>query len=630
MFIIVFFYVSLPTIIIPDYDYSEPTSLATSDRMHRTDTMAGCEVIHVAVVVRGLLSSNYAALLIKSILLFRQNPISFHFLVNLPAKHILSTLLRTWHLYGVEYTFWTESVKNLNGNRLHYSSFSYLMEVLPLSIERVILFEPTVLVSADIHELWKSFTDMKEQWRMFGVPMTEGEEFNSDMVLLDLESMREKSWLPEREGKTLSESTNSRSNVSKILSYMYKQDKTLFFPLSPGWSAHYQTHTPCYEQQTVCAQSSVGSSDFKTLIQEYDGNLLREKWIDCQTGLTFDENAMNYRAKQSVYAPPCTDFKREGGQERRTHPFYAGAYSNPTVSTADDVTLLLHTTLDRLIPMLEPMCQHWEGPMSITVFANDSEVSNLLDLIWSLPSPRQNIAYHIVYKEGVHMYYPANLLRLVALENAQTSQVFFNDIDFLPSFGLYAHLRQTVTEFNLSHAVLVVPAFETHSDPHDFIFPQSKSALLEMVAENVVFQFHRDEYIRGHAPTDYTRWAKAREVYEIQWQPHYEPYLVTSRNITPLDTRFVGRDFDKVSHIELLYYQRYKFYVMPDVFILHLPHALSSDAKKEKVNERYRDCYRRRRDKWRVEMAQEYGYEPYLVNVYKIWNRLSSSYETSF
>ena len=609
-----------PAIIEPEY--SEEITFGRI--MRKTDTMAGCEVIHVAVVVRGLLSSNYAALLIKSILLFRQNPISFHFLVDPPAKHILSTLLRTWHLHGVEYTFWAE---DLNGNSLHYCSFSYLMEVLPLSIGRVILFEPTVLVSADIQELWKSFNDMKEQWRMFGVPMTEGEEFNSDMVLLDLESIREKSWLPELERKALSEKTNS---WSKILSYLYKQDKTLFFPLSPGWSAHYQTHTPCYEQQTMCAQSSVGSSDFKTLIQEYDGNLLREKWIDCQTGPTFDENAMNYRTKQSIYAPPCTDFEREGRQERRTHPFYAGTYSNPTASTADDVTLLLHTTLDRLIPMLEPMCQHWEGPMSIAVFTNDSEVSNLSALIQSLPSPRQNIAYHIVYKEGVHMYYPANLLRLVALENAQTSHIFLNDIDFLPSFGLYAHLRETVTEFNLSHAVMVVPAFETYSDPHNFTFPQSKSALLEMVAENVVFQFHRDEYIRGHAPTDYTRWAKAREVYEIQWQPHYEPYLVTSRNITPLDTRFVSRDFNKVSHIELLYYQRYKFYVMPDVFILHLPHALSSDAKKEKVNERHRECYRRRRDKWRVEMAQEYGYEPYLVNIYKIWNRLSSSYETSF
>ena len=99
-----------------------------------------------------------------------------------------------------------------------------------------------------------------------------------------------------------------------------------------------------------------------------------------------------------------------------------------------DVTLLLHVTLDRLIPMLEPL----GGAMSIAVFANDSEVSDLLLLILSSPiiRSRQNIGY------------PINPLRDVALENVRTTYVFLNDMDFLPSFRLYLYLKQTVSKFD--------------------------------------------------------------------------------------------------------------------------------------------------------------------------------------
>ena len=378
----------------------------------------------------------------------------------------------------------------------------------------------------------------------------------------------------------------------------------------------------------MCARSSTVGSGLKQLLQEYDGNLLRERHIGCVTGPEFDQNALDYHAKTSVYAPPCTDFKREGKQERRTHPFYLDYIHSST--DPNDVTLSLHVTLDRLVTMLEPTCMHWEGPISIAVSVNDSEVSSLLDLISSSPiiSLRHNIGYHIVYKEGI--YYPNNPLRAVALENVRTPYVFLNDMDFLPSFGLYSYLKDMVQKFDLSHTVLVVPAFETLKDPKTFPFPRDKSSLLAMTARNEVFQFHHDMHIRGHAPTDYPMWEKATEPYEIQWQPNYEPYLVASVNITTFDTRFVGRDFNKVSHVEELYYQHYRFYVVPDGFLLHLPHALSNDAVKEKANERHGKCFTRRRDEWRADKALEYGYEPYLVNLYKIWNKLTSSYDTSF
>ena len=568
------------------YDYSESVITTGPGWLHRTNTSSACEIIDVSIVVVGQGSSSDAALLVKSLLLFRRNPIRLHFLVDPTARHILSTLMRTWHLHGIEYNVYHIDSMSKDSTNLPDSIFN-LVDTLPPSVKKVLYLNSKVLLSADIYQLWNNtFIDMAEHESVLGIPIAAGlagnMEFNSDVMLIDLKAVRERRWsgLWQKVLSSSMEDYNSvhHSNVPTCLSYLYKQEPALIFPLHPGWSGHtrgfksLEKTVPCYKQQMTCAHSSLASSDFKRAIQEYNGNLLREKWIDCESGPTFDKNARDYRAKTSVYAPPCTDLKREGRQERRMHIFYAGHFVDPKLQLTNDITLALHVTLDRLVPMLEPMCRHWEGPMSIAVFANDSELSSLLHLIHSssVISCRRNIAHHIVYKEGVNMYYPANPLRVVALENAGTQYVFLNDMDFLPSYGLYSLLKQAVKGSDLSHSVLVVPAFETSEDPNTFHFPRSKSALLHMLMKNTVFQFHRDQYIRGHAPTDYPKWAKAAEKYEIQWQPHYEPYLVVSKNITPLDTRFVSRDFNKVSHIEELYYQRYRFYVVADGFLLHL------------------------------------------------------------
>ena len=638
LFLLTVFFLCLTRPTGTRYDYGDSTVATRPGRLHRTSNSASCEIIDVSVVVVGQESSNEAALLVKSLLLFRHNPIRLHFLVDPTARHILSTLMRTSHLYGIEYNFYPIDSVSIKDSAKFPRSIFNLADTLPPSAKKVVSLNSVVLLSVDIYQLWKLFVDMGGHGSVLGLPVSAGPdgetEFNSDVMLVDLQAVREqrKSGLWQ---KLLSGSSeDDDSNVSKGLGYLYEKEPALIYPLHPGWSVHTgpgwdKTRVPCYRQQLTCAYSSVDSSSFRKSVHEYDGNLLREKWIDCDSGPTFDKNARDYRAKTSVFTPPCTDLIREGRQERRTHLFYTGHFVDPTKQVADDVTLELHVTLDRLVPMLEPMCRHWEGPMSIAVFANDSEVSSLLDLIHSssVISSRRNIAYHVVYKEGVNIYYPINSLRAVAMENAATQYVFLNDMDFLPSFGLYPLLKQTFKDCDLSHSVLVVPAFETYEDLKTHRFPRSKSALLNMVAQKTVFQFHRKSYIRGHAPTNYPRWSKAAELYEIQWQPQFEPFLVVSKNVTPLDTRFVSRNYDKESHAETLYYQRVKFYVVADGFLLHLPHALSRDARKE--NDRHRECYIRRRDEWRAERVQEYGYEPYLVNVYKIWNWLSSPYDTS-
>lgn len=93
------------------------------------------------------------------------------------------------------------------------------------------------------------------------------------------------------------------------------------------------------------------------------------------------------------------------------------------------------------LQMLEAICKHWAGPISLALYMSDAEAQQFLRYAQAseVLSARRNVAYHIVYKEG--QFYPINLLRNVALANTQTPYVFLTDIDFLPMYGLYDYLR---------------------------------------------------------------------------------------------------------------------------------------------------------------------------------------------
>lgn len=91
--------------------------------------------------------------------------------------------------------------------------------------------------------------------------------------------------------------------------------------------------------------------------------------------------------------------------------------------------------------MLEALCRHWPGPMSLALYLTDAEAQQFLHFVVASPvlSARQDVAYHVVYREG--SLYPINQLRNVAMAQALTPYVFLSDIDLLPSYSLYDYLR---------------------------------------------------------------------------------------------------------------------------------------------------------------------------------------------
>lgn len=91
--------------------------------------------------------------------------------------------------------------------------------------------------------------------------------------------------------------------------------------------------------------------------------------------------------------------------------------------------------------MLEALCRHWPGPMSLALYLTDAEAQQFLHFVETSPvlSVRKDVAYHVVYRDGP--LYPVNQLRNVALAQAITPYVFLSDIDFLPAYSLYDYLR---------------------------------------------------------------------------------------------------------------------------------------------------------------------------------------------
>lgn len=170
----------------------------------------------------------------------------------------------------------------------------------------------------------------------------------------------------------------------------------------------------------------------------------------------------------------------------RTHLYYLDYDYTPEEY---DVTLVAQLSMDRL-QMLELICKHWDGPISLALYMSDAEAQQFLRYAQDseILMKRKNIGYHIVYKDGVsygeknlpdyyssseilgeklynhfsliygyclwhlqyfQQFYPVNYLRNVAMNQSQTSHMFLTDIDFLPMNDLYKNLKSIVSRIDM-------------------------------------------------------------------------------------------------------------------------------------------------------------------------------------
>ncbi|XP_052582514.1 xylosyl- and glucuronyltransferase LARGE2 isoform X5 [Peromyscus californicus insignis] len=367
-----------------------------------------------------------------------------------------------------------------------------------------------------------------------------GRGFNTGVILLWLDRLRQTGWeqmwtlTAKRELLTLMATSLADQDVFNAV---IKEHPELVHPLPCVWNVQLSDHTlaeRCYLEAAdlkVIHWNSPKKLRVKNKHAEffrnlhltflgYDGKLLRRELFGCPNQLPpgaeqvrgatlpclwevlplWTQVGLGWRARCPGPAPfflsldpaqlqqalaqldeeePCFEFRQQQLTVHRVHITFLP--HQPPPPRPHDVTLVAQLSMDRL-QMLEALCRHWSGPMSLALYLTDAEAQQFLHFVETSPvlSARKDVAYHIVYRDGP--LYPVNQLRNVALAQALTPYVFLSDIDFLPAYSLYDYLRASIEQLELGSrrkAALVVPAFETLH--YRFSFPNSKAELLTLL-----------------------------------------------------------------------------------------------------------------------------------------------------
>ncbi|XP_055231337.1 xylosyl- and glucuronyltransferase LARGE1 isoform X4 [Gorilla gorilla gorilla] len=337
-----------------------------------------------------------------------------------------------------------------------------------------------------------------------------GRGYNTGVILLLLDKLRkmkwEQMWRLTAERELMGMLSTSLADQD-IFNAVIKQNPFLVYQLPCFWNVQLSDHTrseQCYRDVSDLKVIHWNSPKklrvknkhvefFRNLyltFLEYDGNLLRRELFGCPSEADVNSENLQKQLSELDEDDLCYEFRRERFTVHRTHLYFLH-YEYEPAADSTDVTLVAQLSMDRL-QMLEAICKHWEGPISLALYLSDAEAQQFLRYAQGseVLMSRHNVGYHIVYKEG--QFYPVNLLRNVAMKHISTPYMFLSDIDFLPMYGLYEYLRKSVIQLDLANTkkAMIVPAFETLR--YRLSFPKSKAELLSMLDMGTLFTFSFD------------------------------------------------------------------------------------------------------------------------------------------
>lgn len=613
-----------------------------------SQTDADCETVHISMVVAGYNTARSVITLVKSILFYRLNPLHFHFVTDSNARHILSTMFKTWLLPAVDVSFYAiEAASSLVSwiPNSHYSGIYGLIKLtlvslLPDDLDHVIVLDTDLMLTDNIAKLWKYFEEISSRGKLLGVVENQsdwylgklwkkqkrpwpaiGRGFNTGVMLLNLKLMKSRDWVAiwTSVARTTLERLHTRTSLADqdIVNAVIKENSDIHLVLPCFWNAQMSEHTLnsyCFSR-TNNFKIIHWNSPAKLMVDSNHGSYFRNRYraFELHDGYLFRGDLLSdcprpvstttEAGSRTPSSDPCWNITREKDRVRITHPFIVD-YKPPPVDEFD-VTLVAQLSPDRLL-MLERLCRQWDGPMSISFYGSESDFQDILKFHSSssiLQECKTRLGLHAVYRSGD--FYPINHLRNIALENVLTPYVFLSDIDFLPMKGLYQYLKEAIRVLGGDKRAFVIPAFETLL--YRFKFPAHKTDLLQMLADRSIFTFRYHVWKAGHAPTNYEHWKNASVPYRVSWAPDFEPYVVIRSDALSYDERFVGFGWNKVSHVMELDALGYEFVVLPDPFIVHLPHAPSRDISSHRQSKHYRECLRVLKRDFQRELFVRYG-----------------------
>ena len=81
------------------------------------------------------------------------------------------------------------------------------------------------------------------------------------------------------------------------------------------------------------------------------------------------------------------------------------------------------------------------------------------------------------------------------------------------------------------------------------------------------------QFKKGHGCYNPHKWLDGKQGYKFTYTPPCEPYVVAIAGaLPPFEVRFTGRQRDKVSILTHMAVWGFEFRVVPDLFLVHLPH----------------------------------------------------------
>jgi hypothetical protein len=226
------------------------------------------------------------------------------------------------------------------------------------------------------------------------------------------------------------------------------------------------------------------------------------------------------------------------------------------------ITLVTQCSVDRL-PQLEAQARAWRGAMSVAIFVQSPAtdlpvIAELYARLSASTSLEIALVSSLAADGGYSEYerlYPINTLRNVAAEHARTELLFLVDVDFVPSRRLRKLAStQLWTASIAQHAaageLTVIPAFEITPDA---AVPSEQQDVLNQLNAGTAEGFHVSRFPKGHAPTNFGKWATASHRYDVSYEDCYEPYVIGNRHLLPkYDERFRGKiETDSLVHCAL-------------------------------------------------------------------------------
>jgi Glycosyl-transferase for dystroglycan len=245
----------------------------------------------------------------------------------------------------------------------------------------------------------------------------------------------------------------------------------------------------------------------------------------------------------------------------------------------DDIVLLTHLSISRL-PQLMIQAQWWHGPISAAiVITSEKDMDTLFTFIDSNQETFSMTSFHVLVERPMgESSYPYNVLRNLAMREAEADYILAVDVDFV--VGDYDNLRALVRENEQvqkhlhSRRLLVLPAFEnTAKGLREEAVPKSKADIINMVAEDEVSPFEITFWTKGHGATNFDMYyANSTDIlYEITYRYDFEPYVLAYRHGLPRYWNdFRSYYYNKCSFFLEAHLMGFKFSVLRDFFVFHI------------------------------------------------------------